>query len=106
MAALSQTENSNFRRVLIIGGGIAGISAANHLVKCGCTDFLLLEATGKLGGRVEAVESGIYSFRSIHIHNKNKSENFTAFLQIQKKYRYLPIIISVKSTKVYSIFLP
>lgn len=56
MAANEQPQNQNYCNILIIGGGIAGLSAASHFVKCGRTDFLLLEATDKLGGRVEAVE--------------------------------------------------
>lgn len=57
MAAVGQVENFNFCKIIIIGGGIAGLSAANHLVKCGQTDFKLLEATNKVGGRIEAVET-------------------------------------------------
>ena len=30
-------------RIVIIGGGIAGVSALYHLAKMGCTDVLLLE---------------------------------------------------------------
>ncbi|XP_037078111.1 spermine oxidase-like isoform X2 [Pollicipes pollicipes] len=42
-------------RVIIIGGGVSGLSAASYLVKNGITDFKLLEARGRLGGRVVAV---------------------------------------------------
>ena len=39
-------------RVVIIGGGIAGLSAACHLQKNGVDDFILLEARNRVGGRL------------------------------------------------------
>ncbi|XP_054717493.1 spermine oxidase-like, partial [Uloborus diversus] len=45
-------------KVIIIGGGIAGISAAHHLVKNGETDFKLLEARNRLGGRIISIPMG------------------------------------------------
>jgi glycine/D-amino acid oxidase-like deaminating enzyme len=36
--------------ILIVGGGIAGLSAARHLARAGRTDFLLLELEDHLGG--------------------------------------------------------
>ncbi|XP_043225185.1 peroxisomal N(1)-acetyl-spermine/spermidine oxidase-like isoform X1 [Amphibalanus amphitrite] len=42
-------------QVLIIGGGVSGLSAASCLVKNGITDFRLLEARGRLGGRVVGI---------------------------------------------------
>ncbi|XP_033104283.1 spermine oxidase-like isoform X2 [Anneissia japonica] len=38
--------------VLIVGGGIAGLSAADTLIKSEMFDILLLEATERLGGRI------------------------------------------------------
>ena len=38
--------------VLILGAGIAGISAARALEVNGVTDFLVLEATDRVGGRI------------------------------------------------------
>lgn len=40
------------KRVIIVGGGIAGLTAANIFHKKGW-DFLLLEAEGRVGGRVK-----------------------------------------------------
>lgn len=48
--------------VLILGGGMAGVAAAQTLHAAGMYDFLLLEATGRLGGRVRET-----SFYGIHI---------------------------------------
>ena len=39
-------------RVVIVGAGIAGLSAAEHLVKNGVTDVVILEAQGRVGGRI------------------------------------------------------
>ena len=33
----------NYSRFLVIGGGVAGLSAASHLARCGVRDFKLLE---------------------------------------------------------------
>lgn len=49
---------SNKCKILIIGAGVAGLSAANHLVKNGCTDFRILEARGRIGGRIISIPIG------------------------------------------------
>lgn len=43
-------------KVVIIGAGMAGLSAANHLIKNGITDFHILEARGRIGGRIVSTE--------------------------------------------------
>lgn len=35
----------NYSRFLVIGGGVAGLSAASHLARCDVRDFKLLEAS-------------------------------------------------------------
>ncbi|KAH8326546.1 hypothetical protein KR067_010057 [Drosophila pandora] len=42
-------------KVVIIGAGMAGLSAANHLLQNGCEDFLILEARGRIGGRIVSI---------------------------------------------------
>lgn len=37
---------------------MAGLSAANHLLKNNENDFLILEARGRIGGRIVATEIG------------------------------------------------
>ncbi len=39
-------------KVLILGAGMAGIRAAKTLYDAGITDFLVLEATNRIGGRL------------------------------------------------------
>ena len=48
----------NYHRTLVLGGGIAGLSAASHLSKNGLSDYRLLEARGRLGGRVATTTLG------------------------------------------------
>lgn len=45
-------------KILIIGAGMAGLSAANHLLKNNETDFLIVEARGRIGGRIVATQVG------------------------------------------------
>ncbi|KAG8187473.1 hypothetical protein JTE90_009542 [Oedothorax gibbosus] len=45
-------------KIIIIGAGIAGLSAAHHLVKGGETNFKILEARDRIGGRILSVPVG------------------------------------------------
>ncbi|XP_034488429.1 peroxisomal N(1)-acetyl-spermine/spermidine oxidase [Drosophila innubila] len=59
-AASSSSSNNNTTsstnvKVLIIGAGMAGLSAANHLLQNGCDDFLIVEARGRVGGRIVSI---------------------------------------------------
>lgn len=45
-------------KILIVGAGMAGLSAANHLLKNHETDFLIVEARGRIGGRIVAIKLG------------------------------------------------
>ncbi|XP_055544175.1 peroxisomal N(1)-acetyl-spermine/spermidine oxidase isoform X3 [Wyeomyia smithii] len=53
-----QQQQKRKCKVLIIGAGMAGLSSANHLVKNGCTDFVILEARNRVGGRIIGIELG------------------------------------------------
>ena len=47
-------------KIAIIGGGIAGVAAAEQLWKAGFHDLIILEALGRLGGRISTVyETGL-----------------------------------------------
>ena len=48
--------------VVVIGGGVSGLAAARLLQATG-HDVLVVEATGRLGGRIKQVNSG--SLRSV-----------------------------------------
>jgi monoamine oxidase len=45
------------KRVVVIGGGMAGLSAASSLVRAGCS-VTLLEAKNRFGGRIHTVTAG------------------------------------------------
>ncbi|KAH9012814.1 amine oxidase [Lactarius deliciosus] len=45
-------------QVLILGGGVAGISAARRLAAQGITNFLIVEARDELGGRMRSATFG------------------------------------------------
>ncbi|PNF17984.1 hypothetical protein B7P43_G17445 [Cryptotermes secundus] len=58
MASAVETISSNRCKILIIGAGMAGLSAAGHLVKNGVTDFKILEARNRIGGRIVSTNTG------------------------------------------------
>lgn len=45
-------------KIIIIGAGIAGIAAGNKLAKSGFTNFKILEASDRIGGRIWSVVTG------------------------------------------------
>ena len=48
----SETEHY---KVIVIGGGLSGLSAATHLVDHGISGVCVLEAKNNLGGRIRTV---------------------------------------------------
>lgn len=42
-------------RIVIVGAGISGISAASKLIENGFSNLLVLEAENRIGGRVATV---------------------------------------------------
>lgn len=52
----STSKTTNIHDVIIIGAGMAGLSAANHLIKNGLTDFRILEAHNRTGGRIISID--------------------------------------------------
>ena len=51
-------DDLNTCKILIIGAGMAGLSAANHLLQNSEPDFLILEARGRFGGRIVSTQIG------------------------------------------------
>ena len=75
-------------KVIIIGAGMAGLSAAAHLEQNGITDFLVLEARSQIGGRFLVQKHGEHSLHMgaqwVHgIHPRN------SMFQLAKKYGIL-----------------
>lgn len=59
--SLNNTDNAEPSRtckIVIVGAGMAGLSAANHLLKNNISDFILLEGRNRVGGRIIAINIG------------------------------------------------
>ncbi|XP_061189447.1 spermine oxidase-like [Saccostrea echinata] len=67
--------NKGSLSVVIVGGGIAGISAARHLIKNGIQQVKILEAMNRLGGRILTVngEAGKIDFGAQYIHGGDEN---------------------------------
>ena len=52
--AISSSQNQF--KVAIIGAGMAGLSAANHLIENGIKDIVVLEARDRTGGRIHTIK--------------------------------------------------
>ncbi|CAF3346173.1 unnamed protein product [Rotaria sp. Silwood2] len=50
-------------RIAILGGGMAGVTAARTLAANGITDFLIIEAESVLGGRMKETKFGSYTIK-------------------------------------------
>ena len=61
------------KSVIIIGGGIAGLSAANELLRSGCI-VTVLEAKKRFGGRMHTIRDGKLPIElgAEFIHGKSK----------------------------------
>src|SRR5215471_19290384 len=61
------------KSVVIIGGGIAGLSAAHELLQNGCT-VTVLEAKDRFGGRIHTIRDGNAPIElgAEFIHGKSK----------------------------------
>lgn len=64
MSENDATTATKEHKVIIIGAGMAGLSAANHLIKNGLTDFRILEARGRTGGRIVSIDMGAEKVRT------------------------------------------
>ncbi|XP_065777558.1 spermine oxidase isoform X3 [Muntiacus reevesi] len=60
-------------RVVVIGAGLAGLAAAKALLEQGFTDVTVLEASSRIGGRVQSVKLGhaIFELGATWIHGSH-----------------------------------
>lgn len=102
-AATTDNILCDAREVLIVGAGFAGLAAAKELKDNNFTDFLIIESTNRVGGRVSSVQpknfdglwveegaNWIYNFKGNPIwalmrqHNKSFTyQNFDDFKMFQ-----------------------
>ncbi|XP_076257960.1 peroxisomal N(1)-acetyl-spermine/spermidine oxidase isoform X2 [Rhynchophorus ferrugineus] len=54
----ASSSKPNYSKVIIVGAGMAGLSAGFHLTKNNFTDFKILEARGRIGGRIIQIPIG------------------------------------------------
>ncbi|KAG2148956.1 amine oxidase [Suillus clintonianus] len=57
--AQNDQRSTKDAKVLILGGGVAGVIAARTLHRKGITDFLIIEARDELGGRMQDYTIGV-----------------------------------------------
>lgn len=67
-------------KVIIIGAGMAGLSAANHLIKNGVDDFRILEARNRIGGRIVSIDIGTQKVDFSTIPNVCVIRNYIIFI--------------------------
>ena len=53
---MSTDKNDSSPRILIVGSGIAGVSAAHFLHSNGLANVTILEARDRVGGRIHTIE--------------------------------------------------
>ncbi|KAG8544643.1 hypothetical protein GDO81_022136, partial [Engystomops pustulosus] len=60
-------------RIVIIGAGLAGLSAAKYLLEKGFSDVTILEASDRIGGRVQSLrlEHATFELGATWIHGSN-----------------------------------
>lgn len=52
----NETKKKNHYKICIIGCGIAGLGCANYLSLNNITDFIILEARNRIGGRILSMD--------------------------------------------------
>lgn len=52
---LIKANGDNVYDVIIVGGGVSGLSTASRLIKNGIDNILLIEADSRLGGRAHTI---------------------------------------------------
>lgn len=55
---VDDSDKDSHTNVLIVGAGIAGIAAGEYLTRNGYTDFKILEASDRVGGRIWTLNLG------------------------------------------------
>lgn len=75
-------ENARHYRVVIVGAGVAGCTAAKRLIDNGIDDIQILEASERIGGRVHTVSTG----GSYHMNENSHSRIVCGVVQVISMY--------------------
>ncbi|KAK2163396.1 hypothetical protein LSH36_80g04002 [Paralvinella palmiformis] len=65
----NSTRASNYHRLVIIGAGISGVAAGHDLIEAGFTDFVIVEASDRIGGRIRSIDVNGEFLSEIRHHN-------------------------------------
>lgn len=55
-----EAKKKKHHKVIIVGAGMAGLSAGIHLFQNGVKDILILEGRNRIGGRILSIPLGNY----------------------------------------------
>lgn len=69
-------------KVIVIGGGMAGLSACVKLLESGVQDFILIEGTDRLGGRINTIPFRKFFFLLSKLISHMKIFNFLLIKKI------------------------
>uniref|UniRef100_A0A336M9Q4 CSON013814 protein n=1 Tax=Culicoides sonorensis TaxID=179676 RepID=A0A336M9Q4_CULSO len=58
MSEYETKKKKNQYKIIIIGAGISGLSSGVHLLQNNISDFLILEARNRIGGRIISIDMG------------------------------------------------
>ncbi|KAL9231246.1 hypothetical protein vseg_006497 [Gypsophila vaccaria] len=104
-------ESSKRSSVIIVGAGVSGISAAKHLSDNGVHDLVILEASHRIGGRLQkhsfggvSVEVGagwIAGVGGNHLNPLSQLANLTSLRTCFSDYSYAPFNIYAPRGGIY-----
>ena len=81
-------NDPNLYDVLVVGGGVSGLSAMSTLAKAGRTNTILLEGANRLGGRAYTIPFGANSHIELGAQVK---ENLFFFLIYMSKKIFIKV---------------
>jgi spermine oxidase len=81
------SSNKNDPRIVIVGGGLAGVTALAELLENGYGNVVLLEAQRRIGGRVKTIPFGanVFDIGAEWVHG----EKYNVIFEMVSKYGLL-----------------
>ena len=80
------------KKVVILGGGLAGLSTALHLQKAGWQDYHILEKDSRIGGltRSESVRGLTFDYRGHVLHFKDQANKELVLRLLGDNIHFIP----------------